>query len=69
MNAPLKPVWLTRRDAGVAPAPDLKAAEPSRDPGVERHLWHSRFGTIEVEVRDGQVYVNGDWVRPAEPEG
>jgi hypothetical protein len=69
VNAPLKPIWLARRDADVAPAGELKAAEPSPGPLVERHLWHSRFGTIEVEVRDGEVYVNGEWVRPAEPEG
>lgn len=75
MNAPLKPIWLCR-PAGVAapagaapepadsqPAPALQVAEPS----VQRHLWHSRYGTIMIEVRDGTVYVDGDPVRPAEP--
>ena len=60
-------VGTVRRDADLAPAIDLHASEPPPPALVERHLWHSRFGTIEVEVRDGQVYVNGKWVRPAEP--
>jgi hypothetical protein len=27
--------------------------------------WQSAFGVITIEVRDGQVYVNGDLVQPA----
>ncbi len=27
--------------------------------------WQSSFGLITIEVRDGQVYVNGDLVQPA----
>jgi hypothetical protein len=27
--------------------------------------WHSSFGLVVIEVRQGQVFVNGDLVRPA----
>jgi hypothetical protein len=27
--------------------------------------WQSAFGLIVIEVRSGEVFVNGDWVEPA----
>jgi len=27
--------------------------------------WHSAFGLVVIEVRSGQVFVNGDLVEPA----
>lgn len=30
-----------------------------------RYVWESRFGDILVEVRSGQVFVNGQQVEPA----
>lgn len=74
MNAPLRPAWLVQPvDASQPPGePVSPAPPPTREaqatPAGERYLWNSRFGPIEVEVRDGQVYVNGEWVRPAEPQ-
>ncbi|MFN5155989.1 MAG: hypothetical protein ACK50K_05165 [Betaproteobacteria bacterium] len=34
--------------------------------GVQRHVWESRFGTMLIEVRDGQIFVNGSLVEPAD---
>lgn len=39
-----------------------------RKPGDFAVHWQSAFGVITIEVRDGQVYVNGDLVLPAPPE-
>lgn len=30
-------------------------------------IWHSRFGTIVIEVRGNDVFVNGDRVAPHAP--
>ncbi len=61
MNAPLLPEILTRlTDEPQVPLP--LAAE-----GVQRHVWHGRFGPILVEVAGGQVYVNGQRVEPFTP--
>lgn len=27
--------------------------------GVQRYLWHSAFGAMLIEVRDGTAFVNG----------
>lgn len=35
--------------------------------GVLRYVWHSRFGPMLIEVRQGQAYVNGQRVVPAPP--
>ncbi len=32
---------------------------------VLRYVWHSRFGDMLVEVRDGLAFVNGQPVEPA----
>jgi hypothetical protein len=29
-------------------------------------VWHGRFGSMEIEVRNGRAYVNGDPVEAAE---
>ena len=34
--------------------------------GSLTYVWHSRFGEILVEVRDGQTFVNGEKVEPAD---
>jgi hypothetical protein len=44
---------------------DAQAALPLAAAGVERHVWEGRYGPMLVEVRDGQVFVNGQWVQPA----
>jgi hypothetical protein len=63
MNAPLPYALLQARErphASQAPA-----AAPG-EPVVQRLVWHSRYGTIEIEVVGQAVYVNGDVVRPAQ---
>jgi hypothetical protein len=48
----------------------LNQAEPELPlaaDGVLRYVWHSRFGEILVEVRDGKSFVNGHPVELADP--
>lgn len=33
----------------------------------QRWVWHGRFGTIVIEVRGSDVFVNGDRVEPHAP--
>ena len=58
MNAPLLPEILSRRE--VDPQVDL----PLATEGVLRYVWEGRFGSMLIEVRDGQAYVNGQAVEP-----
>ena len=37
------------------------------DRAAEQWVWHSRFGTIVIEVRGKDVFVNGDRVAPHAP--
>jgi hypothetical protein len=60
MNAPLRPEVLLRS----TPSPQLDL--PLAADGVLRHVWESQFGSMLIEVRDGQVFVNGARVEPAE---
>ena len=60
MNAPLLPEVLALRD------PSTQKPLPLATEGVQRYVWESRFGAILVEVRDGETFVNGAWVQPAE---
>lgn len=59
MNAPLLPEILTHRDS--TPQTDLPLAAE----GVLRYVWEGRFGAMLIEVRDGEVFVNGQRVEPA----
>lgn len=34
---------------------------------TQQWVWHSRFGTIVIEVRGKEVFVNGDRVAPHAP--
>lgn len=34
---------------------------------VLRYVWHGRFGDMLIESRDGQTFVNGQAVEPADP--
>jgi hypothetical protein len=61
VNAPLLPEVLSR----LAPSP--QADLPLAADGVLRYVWESRFGSMLIEVREGQVYVNGKVVVPLEP--
>lgn len=53
------PEVLARR--GDDPQVDL----PLATEGVLRYVWESRYGSMLIEVRDGQAYVNGQVVEPA----
>lgn len=61
MNAPLLPEILVRRSASS------QADLPLAAEGVLRYLWESKFGQMLIEVRDGQVFVNGQAVKRADP--
>jgi hypothetical protein len=60
VNASPLPEILSRRDA--APQGDLPLAAE----GVLRYVWESKFGPMLIEVTQGQVYVNGQPVAPAD---
>lgn len=62
MNAPLTAEILLR--PGASPQVELQLATE----GVQRYVWEGRFGTMLIEVRAGQVYVNGGLVEPASVE-
>lgn len=59
MNAPLNTEVLLRPGASLQAELQLATA------GVLRYVWEGRFGTMLIEVRQGQVYVNGGLVEPA----
>lgn len=61
MNARLNPEVFVR----PAPAPQIDL--PLAAEGVLRYVWESRFGPMLIEVKDGQSYVNGEVVEPADP--
>lgn len=48
-------VYGVGRDAGQAPLP--LASE-----GVQRIVWHGRYGDMLIEVREGAAWVNGERV-------
>ena len=58
MNAPLLPEVLLGIDPPEEPQLPL-ACE-----GVQRYVWESRFGAILIEVKGGDVFVNGQPVEP-----
>jgi hypothetical protein len=60
MNAPLLPEVLSRLDP--SPQAELRLAAE----GMLRYVWEGRFGLMLIEVREGQAYVNGQVVEPAE---
>lgn len=59
MNAPNLPL-LPEVMLGPQPAdqPNLELASE----GVQRYVWHSAYGDMLIEVRDGAAYVNGERV-------
>lgn len=66
-QAAADPEWSRAPGARAAPsapeAPDAPDAPGA--PAAQRMLWHSRHGTIEIEVIGQTVYVNGQAVQPA----
>lgn len=56
MNAPNLPLLPEVRIGGPHTSQqDLALASE----GVQRYLWHSAFGVMLIEVRDGTAFVNG----------
>lgn len=45
-------------------ADDGQVPLPLAAPGVQRWLWHSRFGDMLIEVVGADVFVNGQRVQP-----
>jgi hypothetical protein len=60
MNAPLRP------EVFIRPQPNPQIDLPLASDGVLRYVWESQFGTMLIEVRDGQIFVNGSLVEPAD---
>lgn len=56
MNTPNLPL-LPEVQLGPQPAdqPNLDLASE----GVQRYVWHSAYGAMLIEVRDGAAFVNG----------
>lgn len=52
-------------DPDQTPDPQLQLTLASD--GVQCHVWESRYGPMLIEVKDGQIFVNGQRVEPAEP--
>ncbi len=53
MNSPLLPEVL------LGAQPVDQPALPLATEGVQRFVWHSAYGPILIEVRDGASFVNG----------
>jgi hypothetical protein len=68
LPSPSLPAMLGAADAH-APWHEAPRAHDAVGPGLtdraaKQWIWHSRFGTIVIEVRGGDVFVNGDRVAP-----
>ena len=70
MNAPtLEP----RPEVQLGPQPADQPNLALASEGVQRYIWHSAYGAMLIEVRDGVAFVNGQRVasmaelRAAEP--
>lgn len=64
------------RDPRQTDAGFTEALHADRDPqfllslasdGVQSQVWESRYGPMLIEVKDGQVFVNGQRVERAAP--
>ena len=51
----------------VSADPPLPWSAAPMDRAAAQWIWHSRFGTIVIEVRGDDVFVNGDRVTPHAP--
>jgi hypothetical protein len=52
----------------VGQAPDDEQVPlPLTTDGVQRWVWHGRFGSMLIEVSDDVPYVNGQRVEPCKP--
>ncbi|MBS0448529.1 MAG: hypothetical protein JSR59_21620 [Proteobacteria bacterium] len=51
-------------EASYGGEPDPQTSLPLATDGVQRVVWHLATGPILIEVRDGEVFVNGGRVEP-----
>ena len=63
--APLRPA--AEADLVLSPDEPQQPSLPLASQGVQRTLWHSRFGAMLIEVVGDQVFVNGQRVEPHRP--
>ena len=49
------------------PIPDPQLQLTLASDGVQCHVLDSRYGPVLIEVKDGQIFVNGQRVERAEP--
>jgi len=54
-------------DVVLSPGEQAQPSLPLASEGVQRYLWHSRFGAMLIEVAGGEVFVNGQRVEPHAP--
>lgn len=57
------PAFETPADRMIA-AEALQPSLPLASDGVQRWVWHSRFGAMLIEVAGDEVFVNGQRVEP-----
>ncbi len=53
-----------RPDVLLTPDEQVEPSLPLGSDGVQRWVWHSRYGQMLIEVVGDQVFVNGDPVAP-----
>lgn len=54
-------------DVVLSPNEPGEPSLPLGSDGVQRWVWHSRFGAVLIEVVDADVFVNGQRVQPYAP--
>jgi hypothetical protein len=52
------------RDIVLAPGEQAEPSLPLASEGVQRWVWHSRYGAMLIEVTGGEIFVNGERVEP-----
>lgn len=55
---------VVRLDVMLSPDEQVAPSLPLGSDGVQRWIWHSRFGQVLIEVVGEQVFVNGKAVAP-----
>jgi len=53
-----------RPNSRLSPDEPAEPSLPIGSEGVQRWVWHSRFGEVLIEVAGKQVFVNGQPVTP-----
>lgn len=64
IRAPIGTEACFRPDVMLSPDEQVEPSLPLGSDGVQRWVWHSRFGEVLIEVVGEQVSVNGRPVTP-----